>query len=600
MSLQPVQAIFFWRLNKTAFAATYGRAPGTGSYTKNFLQSPPEQQAALDRALGRGPGARVNFEFVWPGGSRPGHWQESAADQRGQLFWDDNSNSPDPWKVGDPATQPERTLPGDPARTTVPLADAEFGNIQTGGTKPVLVLVKLRGDEGRLYPRVILTNPPPTQVGRGFATLPAAVRNAAASWWNSNDSAFALEFSGPRPPLRARPLVERIVQALRRDPNVLLVGPPGTGKTVALEDLRSLFEAKEGEDVLFDPDVWENAWGADLLPPDDEKRMVEPLVFHPSYGFEEFVAGLVPHVDDESHGIRLEARPGPLLSLAHWASSGRRRALLIIDEFNRGPAAAIFGDTLALLDGSKRSDSAAGRPGASIRRPYPRSTMKVASAYKDADDKDEIGLEVRLPASLWVVAAMNSSDRSVAPLDAALRRRFSIIHVGPDHAALARHLGLDAPPEADPAEPAAGWATSTEDERLRFVAALAVRLLDKLNERIAAVLGQDFLLGHALLWDVPRETGTEMLDALATAFDQRVAATLRLTFLDQDEALAAVLNMPLPPADGAGPQNGAARAARWRFPPRGLEAMASPRLELTSVAQMEDSGAKLQALRALL
>ncbi len=614
MSFRAVQAVFVWRLNQSAFGAIYGRAPArgakngasVGSYTKNFLQSPASHQAVLDRMLGRSPNGEVEFEFIWPSGSRSGHWQKSAADERGQLFWDENSNPPDPWKIGDPATQPSCTIEGDPTKTTVPDANAEFARIDSGGTKPVLVLVKLWGEEARLYPRVLLTNPPATQSGRGVAALPEMLRRAIEHWLAGTESAFAHDFSAPHRPLRAPALVERIIKALQRDPNILLVGPPGTGKTVALEDLRSLFEAKDEPDVLFDPDAWDNAWSQGAHPfenghlPPDSERKVEPLVFHPSYGFEEFVAGLVPHVDDKSHGIRLEARPGPLLSLACWASSVGRRALLVIDEFNRGPAATIFGDTLALLDGSKRSDPAMGKPGASIRRPYPRSTMKVAPGYADADGNDEIGQEVRLPASLWIVAAMNSSDRSVAPLDAALRRRFSIIYIGPDYEALARQLGLAASPADDPPEMISDWEIRSEEDKQSAMATLAVRLLFRLNERIASVLGQDFLLGHALLWDVRREIGADMLDALATAFDQRIAATLRLTFLDQDEALAAILNLPPSSSEGGALRVSTGRVAHWRPPPRGLEAIASPRLEFTEVSLLNSENAKLRALQALL
>src|SRR6266487_3945293 len=66
-----------------------------------------------------------------------------------------------------------------------------------------------------------------------------------------------------------------------------------------------------------------------------------------------------------------------------------------LDEFNRGPTAAIFGDTLSLLDNDKRSDPDAGRPGAVIERPYPLEKMEVAAKYANGSGK-EVSLEVRL------------------------------------------------------------------------------------------------------------------------------------------------------------------------------------------------------------
>src|SRR5213593_4756762 len=60
-------------------------------------------------------------------------------------------------------------------------------------------------------------------------------------------------------PVRATKIVKRVLEALNRDPNVLLVGPPGTGKSVALEDLRLLFEGR-GVALSFDPDTWDGGW----------------------------------------------------------------------------------------------------------------------------------------------------------------------------------------------------------------------------------------------------------------------------------------------------------------------------------------------------
>ena len=39
----------------------------------------------------------------------------------------------------------------------------------------------------------------------------------------------------------------------------MLIGPPGTGKTVALEDLRAEFLSQAGR-VFFDTESWDYAW----------------------------------------------------------------------------------------------------------------------------------------------------------------------------------------------------------------------------------------------------------------------------------------------------------------------------------------------------
>jgi 5-methylcytosine-specific restriction protein B len=263
--------------------------------------------------------------------------------------------------------------------------------------------------------------------------------------------------------------------------------------------------------------------------------------------------------------------------------------LLLLDEFNRAPAAAVFGNMLALLDQEKRSSE--DNPGVSIARPHQGQRMSVADAFRNSTGVD-VPDEVSLPASIKIVAALNSTDRSVAPLDAALRRRFAIVRVSPDLSVLARKLGTSWPrPPGELNElPADVNEWSVDHAR-----GLAVRLLHSLNLRIESLLGEDFLLGHALLWAVTGETATEVFASLAAAFDLKVAATLRMTLADQDDALAAILRVP---SDvGGNPE--APRLAEWIAPPSGLEGIASPRLRIVDAQSLGSENAA-EAFRALL
>lgn len=345
MSNKVVQAVLFAKYTSSNFKALYGRLAGSTTYTKDYIQIPESVSTRLRPVLG-GNGTNVPVQYVWPGGTQPGHFSWST--DRFHLRWETDT-PPRPWKLGAVGTDPVASLPGNPALRTEAQADAQLSAIDNSGTKPWLIAVKLADDGNRLHLRVYFENPPAALQDRNLSQLPQKVREEIANL-GSSASGFVDWSNGIRPvaPVRAQKLVNEIVDALARDPNVLLVGPPGTGKSVALEDLRGLYSSQASTGTpTFDPDSWSGNWGTYQV-----EARAESHVFHSSYAYENFVAGLFPK--SSAGQIDLVAKPGPLLCLSHWVGTSARRALLILDEFNRGPAAAIFGDTLSLLDKDKR------------------------------------------------------------------------------------------------------------------------------------------------------------------------------------------------------------------------------------------------------
>lgn len=182
----------------------------------------------------------------------------------------------------------------------------------------------------------------------------------------------------------SRKELQDYVDTLQTRQQIVLYGPPGTGKTyLALELARF------------------------LAGPDDPSR-VQLVQFHPSYSYEDFFEGYRPTLtEDGQPAFSLQA--GPLRRQAARATSeaGRGHAnFLIIDEMNRADLARVFGEMYFLLEYRDRT---------------------VLPQYSPDNS-------FRLPRNLFIIGTMNTADRSIAMVDAAIRRRFSFIELHPDEA----------------------------------------------------------------------------------------------------------------------------------------------------------------------
>jgi MoxR-like ATPase len=115
-------------------------------------------------------------------------------------------------------------------------------------------------------------------------------------------------------------------------------------------------------------------------------------------------------------------RKGPLRRIARQAEENPDSTfVLVIDEVNRGNVAKVFGELYYLLE--YRDDA-------------------LSLLYSDE--------KAALPPNLWIIGTMNTADRSIALVDAALRRRFHFVPFFPDQppveGLLRRWLKVNKPP----------------------------------------------------------------------------------------------------------------------------------------------------------
>ena len=224
-----------------------------------------------------------------------------------------------------------------------------------------------------------------------------------------------------------------------------------------------------------------------------KKERITFITFHQSYGYEEFVEGLRPHVNDEGQ-VTYSVNPGVFRRACKAAQNSAavgdapaKPHVLIIDELNRANISKVFGELITLLEPDKRE----GRLNAiTVKLPYS-------------------GEDFTVPANLHIIGTMNTADRSIALLDTALRRRFDFEELVPDPAEI----------------------------KNRQVEGVDLTLLLKgLNERIEILFDRDHRIGHGFFYDV------QTLDQLDYVFRRKVLPLLQEYFYENWSNVRRVLN----------------------------------------------------------
>lgn len=248
--------------------------------------------------------------------------------------------------------------------------------------------------------------------------------------------------------------------------NQILYGPPGTGKT--FESIRRAIAIVENKSWTLVQQMDANTI---------QKRLDSYLssgqvvftTFHQAMSYEDFVEGIKPVVVENQ--VQYQIQNGILKNLANSALQEPDKTFaLVIDELNRGNVANIFGELITLLEEDKRLQML--------------NALKVQLPYSKT--------LFALPPNLYLIATMNTTDRSIEQLDMALRRRFSFIEMLPDSILLSENM---------------------EDINLQL-------MHQNINERIGILLDDHHLIGHSYFMNI----GT--LDELQELFKTQIIPLL--------------------------------------------------------------------------
>jgi hypothetical protein len=211
------------------------------------------------------------------------------------------------------------------------------------------------------------------------------------------------------------------------------------------------------------------------------------ITFHQSFSYEDFVEGIRPELNnaDES-AIVYRVKDGIFKEICKKAlKDPGNNYVLVIDEINRGNISKIFGELITLLEDNKRIGE---REEIIVRLPYSNESFGV-------------------PGNVYIIGTMNSTDKSIALVDIALRRRFHFERLAVDYELI-----------------------QNSD---------AKAFLQELNSIICALKNADYEIGHYYFMNIPVEDPGNQ--ALKQVFSNQILPLLEEYFFNDWEALATIL-----------------------------------------------------------
>ena len=285
--------------------------------------------------------------------------------------------------------------------------------------------------------------------------------------------------------------------------NTILYGPPGTGKTYnTIVYAVSIIEKKSLVTVQNEA---QNNYAEVKRRFDEYKKQgqVAFTTFHQSYGYEDFIEGIKPKMEDEeqSSDLQYSIESGVFKEFCERAMVPIQKGtdyddnyVFIIDEINRGNISKIFGELITLIEDKKRLGA---EEELSVKLPYSKT------------------LSFGVPKNVYILGTMNTADRSIAMMDTALRRRFSFVEMLPDASVLEQ-------------------VTITEGGKNLKVA----DMLRLINKRIEFLYDREHTIGHAFFIPLRNDPSVKRL---ATIFKTSVVPLLQEYFYEDYSKIQLVL-----------------------------------------------------------
>lgn len=228
--------------------------------------------------------------------------------------------------------------------------------------------------------------------------------------------------------------------------------------------------------------------------------LIETVTFHPEYSYQDFIEGIA--AETKGSQVHYSIRSGIFKMLCARAKRNPEyNYVLIIDEINRGNISKIFGEAFTLIEEDKRLGA--------------KNEMSVNLIYS----KDEKGNPKKLlvPNNLYIVATMNTVDKSIAMIDIALRRRFSFTELLPRY-----DLFNDVVAEGG---------------------INIGKMLNVLNDRITLLKNEHYQIGHSYFLPKNYPAKKELsFEEVQQIFTYNILPLLQEYFYDDWESICAVLN----------------------------------------------------------